>query len=237
MPTPAEGRAALKAAGCSEAECDGGAMVYRSSGLGVYAVVVRYATMPFEKVAMIANSSQVTTGGGSQLAQAMRITFRESAFGPWLTVGRASIVAWFLQYSVMGFVFQICDASISAALGVDRMPYGDALMARPADAPRAEAVYSAKYAAKIVLAPAVAGALESVVSNRAETQRFWGLEKSAAIEARLAWGAAGRVCGPARVSAAYVSADRGPAGDVGHRRAGSSRTRRGTSSCRRRPSC
>ena len=200
MPTPAEGRAALRAAGCSEAECDGAAMVYRSTGLGVYAVVVRYVTMPFEKVAMIANSSQVSTGGGSQLAQAVRITFRESAFGPWLTVGRASIVAWFLQYSVMGFVFQICDASISAAFGVDRMPYGEALMDAPKPAAKIDAVYSAKYAAKTVLAPVVAGALESVVSNRAETQRFWGLEKSAAIERRLAWGAAGRVCGPAFVA-------------------------------------
>ena len=31
-------------------------VVYRSSGLGVYAVVVRFCTMPLEKVAMIANS-------------------------------------------------------------------------------------------------------------------------------------------------------------------------------------
>eukprot|EP01050_Picozoa_sp_SAG11_P012213 SAG11_NODE_1345_length_5147_cov_3.840729_4_plen_71_part_00 len=42
-------------------------------------------------------------------------------------VGRASIVAWFLQYSVMGFVFQSCDRTMSELLGVDTMVYGDEL--------------------------------------------------------------------------------------------------------------
>jgi len=198
MPTPFEGRRALSAAGCSDAQCDGAAMVYRSSGLGVYAVVVRFVTMPLEKVAMIANSAQVKTGEGSQLAQAWRITFKEGALGPWRTVGRASIVAWFLQYSVMGFVFQTCDAAISSAMGVDRMPYGEDLMEQPkAPAAEADLFGSAKYAAKTVFAPLTAGAIESTVSNRAETQRFWGLKKSAEIEARLAWSAIGRACGPA----------------------------------------
>ena len=34
-------------------------MWYRSGGLGVYAVAVRFATAPLEKAAMIMNSSQV----------------------------------------------------------------------------------------------------------------------------------------------------------------------------------
>ena len=37
---------------------------------------------------------------------------------PLQVVGSASLVAWFLQYSVMGFVFQSCDRGLSAALGV-----------------------------------------------------------------------------------------------------------------------
>jgi hypothetical protein len=36
-------------------------------------------------------------------------------------------VAWFLQYSVMGFVFQSCDATLSAAMGVPKVVYGDQL--------------------------------------------------------------------------------------------------------------
>ena len=75
-------------------------MVYRSGGLGVYAVGVRYVTMPMEKVAMIANSAQVTAGK-NQLGQAWKITFREGAFAPYRTVGGASIVAWFLQYGAV----------------------------------------------------------------------------------------------------------------------------------------
>ena len=83
------------------------AMTYRSVGLGVYAVVVRYATMPMEKTAMIMNSSQVS--GSNQMSKCMRIVFAQGPMAPYLTVGRSSVVAWFFQYSVMGFVFQMCD--------------------------------------------------------------------------------------------------------------------------------
>ena len=64
----------------------------------------------------------------------------------------------------------------------------------------------AMFAAKAVLTPITAGTIESVVSNRAETQRFWGLEKSSAIEARLGWSALGRACGPAFVANAARNA-------------------------------
>ena len=46
---------------------------------------------------------------------------------PFKVVGPASFVAWFLQYSVMGFVFQSCDATLSAAMGVPKVVYGDQL--------------------------------------------------------------------------------------------------------------
>lgn len=74
------------------------AMVYRSSGLGVYAVCVRYCTMPLERIAMIMNSSQVS--GSNQLSQAAKIVFADGPAAPYRTVGRASVVAWFFQYSV-----------------------------------------------------------------------------------------------------------------------------------------
>ena len=168
---------------------------YRSVGLGVYAVVVRYCTMPLEKVAMIANSSLVSSGS-NQLGQAWKIATKEGLLAPYLTVGPASITAWFLQYSVMGFVFQTVDAALSASLNTQRMPYGDQLMEPPVKT----SSFGVATACKAILAPVTAGTIESVVSNRAETQRFWGLGKSAAIERQLGWSALGRACGPAFVA-------------------------------------
>ena len=168
---------------------------YRSVGLGVYAVVVRYCTMPLEKVAMIANSSLVSSGK-NQLGQAWSIATKEGLLAPYRTVGPASITAWFLQYSVMGFVFQTVDAALSVSLNTQRMPYGDQLMEPPAST----SSFGVATACKAILAPITAGTIESVVSNRAETQRFWGLGKSAAIERQLGWSALGRACGPAFVA-------------------------------------
>ena len=70
---------------------------------------MRYVTMPLERAAMIMNSSQVS--GAGQMSQALRIVFGEGPLAPYRTVGTASVVAWFFQYSVMGFVFQLCDRS------------------------------------------------------------------------------------------------------------------------------
>ena len=89
-------------------------LAYRSGGLGIYAVVVRFVTMPLEKIAMVMNSSQVS--GANQVSKACGIAFSDGWLTPFKTVGRASIVAWFFQYSVMGFVFQCCDKALSKAL-------------------------------------------------------------------------------------------------------------------------
>ena len=195
LPSPAEGREKLKAAG-GEQMADPASMAYRSFGLGCYAVVVRYCTMPLEKTAMIMNSAQVS--GSGQLAQASKIVFADGPFTPFRTVGRASIVAWFFQYSVMGFIFQACDRGLSSALGVAPVVYGDQLME---DASKDETAMTTaeafKTAGKLALVPVVAGAIESGVANRAETQRFYGLAKSAAVEARIGANAFVRACGPA----------------------------------------
>lgn len=179
-------------------------MAYRSGGLGVYAVVVRYLTMPLEKIAMIMNSSQVQ--GRNQLAQAARICFADGALTPYRTVGRASVVAWFFQYSVMGFVFQACDRTFSRLMGTSMVPYGDELYDPPAErddapteraaAPAAPSVEEMKFAAKALIAPAIAGSIESGVCNRAEAQRFWGMSKLESVEQRLKWSSPARACGP-----------------------------------------
>lgn len=185
-------------------------MTYRATGLGVYGAVLRYAGMPLEKIALYLNSAQVS--GKNQLRQAIRLTFADSSsptgrsfVAPFKVVGPASIVAWFLQYSVMGFVFQVCDSALSNALGVPRMPYGAQLMEDPKnDAPLSRAGGSAssksKEYVKAVLAPTMAGAIESVVANRAEVQRYFGIEQFAKMEKRLGWNAFGRVCAPAYVA-------------------------------------
>lgn len=74
-------------------------VTYRSVGIGIFGVVMRFSGMPLEKIALYMNSSQVS--GKGQLQQAVRLTFREGALAPYRVVGSASLVAWFFQYSVM----------------------------------------------------------------------------------------------------------------------------------------
>ncbi len=59
---------------------------------------------------------------------------------------------------------------------------------------------SLKSVVKAVAAPVTAGAIESMVSNRAEVQRFYGIDKFAKIEAKLGWSAVSRNLGPAFVA-------------------------------------
>ena len=47
---------------------------YRAAGIGVFGVLMRYAGMPLEKIALFMNSSQVS--GKGQFKQAMRLTFK-----------------------------------------------------------------------------------------------------------------------------------------------------------------
>ena len=78
--------------------------------------------------------SSLVSSGKNQLGQAWKIATKEGLFAPYRTVVPASITAWFLQYSVMGFVFQTVDAALSVSLNTQRMPYGDQLMEPPVKA-------------------------------------------------------------------------------------------------------
>mmetsp|Transcript_16137 Transcript_16137/g.18399 ORF Transcript_16137/g.18399 Transcript_16137/m.18399 type:complete len:388 (+) Transcript_16137:285-1448(+) len=178
-------------------------ITYRSVGLGLYGAIMRYAGMPLEKIALYMNSSQVS--GKNQLRQAIHLTFQDgqtrSFLTPYKVVGPASGVAWFLQYSVMGMVFQLCDRSLSAVLGIPVMPYGAQLMEDPAndqfDQEENSTANKTKHGLKIILAPTFAGLVESMVSNRAEVQRFYGINKLAQVESTLKWNPISRICGPA----------------------------------------
>ncbi|KAL7443725.1 hypothetical protein ACHAXH_006574 [Discostella pseudostelligera] len=194
-------------------------VAYRSVGLGSFGAGMRFAGMPLEKIALYMNSSQVT--GSNQFAQAMKLTFRDGAMAPYRVVGPASLVAWFMAYSVMGFAFQFFDRLLSTGLGVDPVWYGEELMAPPPpprnihrnchreengvvvvnddDDHAATSYYKAKSVAKIIITPFLSSTLESIVANRAEVQRYYGPAKFASIEAKLGWNPIARLFAPAFV--------------------------------------
>mmetsp|Transcript_6370 Transcript_6370/g.7411 ORF Transcript_6370/g.7411 Transcript_6370/m.7411 type:complete len:376 (+) Transcript_6370:67-1194(+) len=176
-------------------------VTYRSAGLGLYGAVMRYAGMPLEKIALFMNSAQVS--GNNQLRQAFDLTFQDgqkrSFLAPYKVVGPASGVAWFLQYSVMGMVFQVCDKSLSSALGIKPMHYGAQLMEDPENDEKTsrDLTTTTKICTKLILAPIFAGTIESTVSNRAEVQRYFGLKKFCKMENSLKWNPFSRYCGQA----------------------------------------
>ena len=176
-------------------------VLYRSIGLGGYGAMLRFVGMPLERIALISNSTQISRSSGNPIQQAVRLAFQDGALAPYRVVGRASVVAWFLQYSVMGFVFQSLDVLLSGAIGTARVPYGSQIMRRPAK--EGDSGYlgdvneQLKYVAKTSAVPVCAGIIESVVSNRAEVQRYYGIEAFSKIEKQLGANPAVRACGPA----------------------------------------
>jgi hypothetical protein len=169
-------------------------LTYRSVGVGLFGVAMRTAGMPLEKIALYMNSSQVS--GKNQLRQAARLTFQEGLLAPYKVVRSASLVAWFLQYSVMGFAFQFFDHGLSQLMGVEPVYYGHQLMSPPEETTLSFGD-KAKFTFKTLLAPVLAASIESKVSNRAEVQRFFGPEKFKQIEATLKRGPLARAAGPA----------------------------------------
>ena len=179
-------------------------VAYRSVGCGIWGVALRVAGMPLEKIALFANSGQVS--GANPLTQAVRLTFAQGVLAPYRVIGPASIIAWFLQYSSMSFVFQLADSALSLGLDVPRVAYGDDVQKAPAATPAAPTptytsmaptALAAVKACKDVAAASVAGAVESAVSNRAEAQRHYGPAQLQQVEKRLGWGGAWRAAGPA----------------------------------------
>ena len=178
-------------------------VLYRSVGLGGYGAALRFAGMPLERIALISNSTQIKKDAGHPLRQAVRLAFQDGALAPYRVVGRASIVAWFLQYSVMGFVFQSLDVLLSKTIGTERVPYGSQIMQKPpkeGDTGYIAGSERVKYVAKTSMVPMCAGAIESVVSNRAEVQRYYGIEAFGKIEKQLGSNPVARACGPAFVA-------------------------------------
>lgn len=152
------------------------------------------------------NSSQVT--GKNQFAQSIKLTFQGGALAPFRVVTSASLVAWFMQYSVMGLAFQFFDHALSKSLGVAPVWYGQELMEPPPPSSKEDATssnnedasYRVKAMAKTIVAPMLAGSLESIVANRAEVQRYFGPTKFASIEGKLGWNPIARFFGPAYAS-------------------------------------
>lgn len=169
-------------------------VTYRSAGIGLFGVVMRFGGMPLEKIALYMNSSQVS--GKGQFRQAFRLAFKEGAMAPYKVVGPASLVAWFFQYSVMGFAFQSFDHGLSKLLNVKPVYYGHELMQPPIEEERS-IDYRLKTTFKTILSPILSAATETMVSNRAEVQRFFGREQFTLIERSLQANSISRIAGPA----------------------------------------
>lgn len=105
----------------------------------------------------------------------------------------------------MGLVFQGVDIALSSALGVSRVQYGAQLM-KPIDknARSQSADEVARTVAKTSAAPLLAGTIESCIANRAEVQRYFGLQKFS--ELPPASNALARAAGPAFVANAARNA-------------------------------
>lgn len=169
-------------------------VTYRSVGIGLFGVLMRFGGMPLEKIALTLNSTQVT--GKNQFRKAIKITFAKGVLSPYRVVGPASLVAWFLQYSVMGFAFQFCDHSLSKMLGVKPVYYGAELMEPPEEDEESMDQRLKSMFAR-VLSPILASCLESQVSNRAEVQRYFGPKQFAQVEKSLGLTGIARAGGPA----------------------------------------
>ena len=185
-------------------------MTYRSVGLGLFGATMRFIGMPLEKIALFMNSAQVSSGKGS-LAQAVNLTFQKGIFTPYRVVSPTSGLAWFLQYSVMGMVFQSVDKSLSLLFNVPLMPYGSDLMKDPrndidssthqkSDDNSSTLSSSFKMGSKMMLAPILSGTIESVVANRAEVQRYYGIHKLSQVESQLKHNLVRKLCGPAFIA-------------------------------------
>lgn len=157
-------------------------VTYRSVGIGLFGVVMRFAGMPLEKIALFLNSSQVS--GKSPFQKALKLTFQEGYLAPYRVVGPASITAWFFQYSVMGFAFQFCDHGLSKLLDVQPVYYGDEIMQPPVQE-EVSTQYRLKSTIKTLVAPLLSATLESMVSNRAEVQRYYGPDKFKVVQQGL----------------------------------------------------
>jgi len=170
-------------------------VAYRSVGIGLFGACMRFAGMPLEKIALYMNSSQVS--GKNPFGQAVRLTFPGmNLLAPYRVVGPASLTAWFLQYSVMGVAFQFVDQTLSSVMNVRPMYYGKELMEEPSkETATTTPSQKARFVLKTALAPVIAAALESQVSNRAEVQRYFGPAKFHALEGQ--WTRAARLSGPA----------------------------------------
>lgn len=211
---------------------DGTEVTYRSSMLGVWGIVVRFAQMPLERLALIANSSKVdamperwgtqvysrarSRGGqssSSQLFRAARLVVQDGWLAPWRVVTARSCLAWFLQYSMIGAAFQVSDRMLSTALGLSPFAYGDELFDSVHDESERyeserfsedsgktiDSVYWTKVCSKALLAPTLAAIMESLVSNGAEVERFYGKEEFRRIvtATRAQRGTIGSLAGPA----------------------------------------
>ena len=157
---------------------NGTEVTYRSTMLGFWGIAVRFAAMPLERLALIANSSKVKgQSAGAQFKQAAKLVVKDGWLASYRVVSTRSCIAWFLQYSVLGAAFEVSDRILSKATGLQPFVYGDALFNKDeeedmvASSPRpstepVDPLHLAKTCTKAVFAPILAS-----------TSRPWSVTK------------------------------------------------------------
>ena len=196
-----------------------------------HVLVIILHSMPLEKIALVVNSSQVTSNN-NPFKQALRIACPKglaslnpwSSSSPYRVITSRSLFAWGLQYSIMGMTFQIADRALSVLFDVDDCISGSELLNNSmnnsnkvsaltctieqqqtssftpvpiqVDAEENLSWLATRTAAKLLLAPLVAGTFESIVSNKAEVTRFFGPNQFTLIEKRMNGGMMKQIGGP-----------------------------------------
>ena len=190
---------------------NGTEVTYRSTMLGFWGIAVRFAAMPLERLALIANSSKVKgQSAGAQFKQAAKLVVKDGWLASYRVVSTRSCIAWFLQYSVLGAAFEVSDRILSKATGLQPFVYGDALFNKDeeedmvASSPRpstehVDPLHLAKTCTKAVFAPILASYVETMVSNKAEVERFYGKHefKRLVTDTRAQRGILSNIAGPA----------------------------------------
>ena len=144
---------------------------YRSVGLRRPRVAVRYCTMPLEKVAMIANSSLVSSGS-NQLGQAWKIATKEGFLAPYTSVGGLDhrLVSAIQRHGLC-----VSDGRCGPLCLVTHTTHA---LRRPAHGAARQNVRHLAWRPprRLSLAPVTAGTIESVVSNgrRRSASGAWG---------------------------------------------------------------
>jgi hypothetical protein len=143
-----------------------------------------------QKIALEANSGRVKRilGGESEMRQAVRQVMERGWKDPWKVVTLRSVWAWFIQYGLMGLAFQSLDFGLANLMGVQPQPNGRQIFEQrmqDEDKLKPSSFQGTLLVMKGIMAPFLAGTVESMVANKAEVTRYLGPAEFKSLESRI----------------------------------------------------